>query len=68
MTNIQTATRTKRRFIVLKKVLNVILVIIKFIWNIVKHVFLLPLYCSLPDKYGGITYTEWLNDNNDKKE
>lgn len=37
---------------------------IKFIWNIIKHVFLLPLYCSFPDKYNGTMYDEWLKKNN----
>ena len=51
----------------LKKFFNIIWRIIKFIWNIAKHVFLLPFYCSLPDKYSGVTYTEWLNNNNKKE-
>ena len=59
MTNIQTVTRTNSGDnTMIKRVL-------KFIWNIVKHVFLLPMYCSMPDKYSGKTYSEWLN--NDKK-
>ena len=41
-----------------------------FILNILKHIILLPLYCSMPDKYSGVTYEEWLNGNNEtnKKE
>ena len=50
----------------MKNFLNIIWKIIKFIWNIIKHIFLLPLYCSMPDKYNGVTYSEWLNGN--KKE
>ena len=41
--------------------------IINFILNMFKHIFLLFLYCSMPDKYSGITYNEWLNDNNDNE-
>ena len=37
--------------------------IIKFIWKIVKHIFLLPLYCSLPNKYDGTMYDEWIDEN-----
>jgi len=40
--------------------------ILKFILNILKHVILFPLYCSLPDKYSGVTYEEWLNDDKQK--
>ena len=36
----------------------------KFLWNILKHVLLLPFYCSLPDKYSGVTYEEWLGETN----
>lgn len=43
-----------------------IICILKFLWNILKHVFLLPFYCSMPDKYSGVTYDEWLK--NEKKE
>ena len=51
----------------LTKCLYILWIIIKFIWNIVKHIFLLPFYCSLPDKYNGLTYNDWL-DGNDKNE
>ena len=34
--------------------------ILKFILNIIKHIFMLPLYCSMPHKYSGTTYEEWL--------
>ena len=44
----------------MKKVLN-------FIWNILKHVILFPLYCSMPDKYSGVTYEEWLNKCNENE-
>ena len=37
--------------------------ILKFIWEIVKHIFLFPLYCSLPNKYNGTMYDEWLDEN-----
>ena len=33
-------------------------IIFKFLWNILKHILLLPTYCSLPDKYNGTTYGE----------
>ena len=36
---------------------------LKFFWNIVKHVFLLPYYCSMPDKYDGKSYVDWLKEN-----
>ena len=39
--------------------------IFKFLFNILKHIFLLPFYCSFPDKYSGITYNEWLNKDKD---
>ena len=38
--------------------------ILKFIWNILKHIFLLPFYSSMPDKYSGIDYDKWLDKNN----
>ena len=40
----------------------------KFLLNILKHVLLLPLYCSMPDKYSGTMYNEWLEkeDKEDK--
>jgi len=28
-----------------------------------KHILLLPLYCSMPDKYSGVSYSEWLGEN-----
>ena len=37
--------------------------VVKFIWNIFKHVLLLPFYCAMPDKYGGVGYDEWLDKN-----
>lgn len=37
--------------------------VLKFFWNIFKHILLLPFYCSLPDKYNGTTYDDWLDDN-----
>ena len=37
--------------------------IFKFIWKIIKHIFLLPFYCSMPDKYNGVDYDEWLDKN-----
>ena len=49
----------------MKKVLHYFWIVIKFILNIVKHVFLLPFYCSMPDKYSGKSYDEWLKE--DKK-
>ena len=39
--------------------------VLKFIWNLVNHILLLPLYCSMPDKYNGVTYSEWLNSGED---
>ena len=38
-----------------------------FIWNILKHIILLPFYCSLPNKYSGISYEEWLGDKKEEK-
>ena len=46
---------------------NFLLKVLKLLWNILKHIFLLPLYCSMPDKYSGITYTEWLNKSNEEE-
>jgi len=46
------------------KIKNIIKKILKLIWNIAKHFFLLPMYCSLPDKYNGTTYEEWIQKNN----
>lgn len=40
--------------------------IFKLLWNIIKHVFLLPMYCSSPDKYSGKTYDEWLEETEQK--
>lgn len=34
--------------------------VLKFTCSIVKHIILFPIYCSMPDKYDGITYEEWL--------
>lgn len=34
--------------------------VIKFILKIIKHIFMFSLYCSLPHKYDGISYEEWL--------
>ena len=48
------------------KTLTILKKILIFIWKIFKHVFLLPLYCSLPDKYNGITYNELLNGHENK--
>lgn len=38
--------------------------IIKFIFNIIKYIFLFSLYCSMPDKYNGTSYEDWLRDKN----
>ena len=46
----------------MKKVLHYSWLIIKFILNITKHVFLFSLYCYMPDKYSGVTYDEWLGE------
>ena len=35
----------------------------KIIWNVLKHILLLPMYCSMSDKYSGTTYDEWLKNN-----
>mgnify|MGYP007101838095 CR=1 FL=1 len=43
---------------------HLLIKILKFIWEILKHILLLPMYCYLPDKYSGTTYDEWLNKNN----
>jgi len=40
--------------------LNILCKTIKFLWKIIKLILLLPLYCSMPDKYRGVTYDEWL--------
>ena len=40
-----------------------IITILKFIWNILKHILFLPMYSSFPDKYNGIDYDEWLDKN-----
>lgn len=37
-----------------------------FILNIIKHIILLPLYCSMPDKYSGVSYNEWLSGQEKK--
>ena len=42
---------------------NFVITILKFIWKILRHIFLLPMYCSFPDKYNGVTYDEWLDKN-----
>ena len=39
--------------------------ILKWLWKILKHILLLPQYCSMPDKYNGVTYNEWLGENID---
>ena len=44
-----------------KKFLKILLKIIKAIF---KFVFLFPIYCSMPDKYDGITFEEWLKKQN----
>ena len=49
----------------MKKFLHYLWIVIKFVLNILKHVLLLPFYCSMPDKYSGVTYNEWLDK--DKK-
>ena len=36
------------------------------LWKIVRHVFLFPMYCSMPDKYSGVTYKEWLGEDKEK--
>ena len=43
--------------------LNTLWKIVKFLWNVLKHIILLPLYCSMPDKYNGVMYDEWLDEN-----
>ena len=57
---LQTATRTKRG----EKMKKVLL----FMWNILKQVILFPFYCSLPDKYSGVSYEEWLGEKKEKDE
>lgn len=42
---------------------KLIITVFKLMWNIFKHVLLLPMYCSMPDKYSGTTYDDWLNKN-----
>ena len=39
-----------------------------FLWNMLKHIILFPLYCSFPDKYSGVSYEEWLGENKTKNE
>lgn len=41
---------------------------LKILWNILKHIFLLPLYCSMPDKYNGTMYNEWLEKEKEEQE
>lgn len=45
-----------------KKVLGIFLKVLKFIWNIVKHILLFYLYSTSIEKYN-ITYDEWLKGN-----
>ncbi len=40
---------------------------LKTILSIMKHIILFPLYCSMPDKYSGVTYDEWLHGKNNDK-
>ena len=49
------------------KFFKILWIVVKFIFNIVKHVILLPLYCSMSDKYNGTTYEEWLDGKKDKQ-
>lgn len=51
-----------------KQILNIICKIIKFLWRILRHVILFPMYCSMPDKYSGVTYQDWLNEYNKKND
>ena len=39
-----------------------------FILNILKHIFLFTFYCSLPNKYSGETYEEWLGEKSAKND
>ena len=40
--------------------------VLLFSWNILKHIILFPLYCSLPDKYNGVSYEEWLGEKKEE--
>ena len=51
----------------MKLLCKILLSVLKFLWNIIKHMFLLSFYCSMPDKYSGVTYDEWLNDKETEK-
>lgn len=43
--------------------------VLLFLLNILKHIILFPLYCSMPNKYSGESYEEWLGEKKeDKKE
>ena len=42
--------------------------VLLFLWNILKHVILLPFYCSLPHKYNGVSYEEWLGEKKEEDE
>lgn len=48
----------------MRKFLAILWKIVKFLLNIVKHIFLFTMYCSMPDKYSGVTYSEWLQEDN----
>ena len=44
-----------------KKIIKkVIKVLFKIISTIFKYVIMFPIYCSMPDKYSGKTFDEWL--------
>ncbi len=51
--------------ILFKKMISFIKLILKIIFNILKHIFLFYLYCSSPEKYNK-TYDEWLEEEKEE--
>lgn len=33
----------------------------KWLWHVIKWLLLMPIYCSMPDKYNGVMPDEWID-------
>jgi hypothetical protein len=43
---------------------SIIKILKKILYIFYKFAILMPLYCTLPDKYSGVMFEEWVEKNN----